>query len=107
MGRKRLVASADDAMSENALLAHVRDAAQKLGWREYHPWWSGHSTQGFPDLTLVRRGRLIFAELKRMDGTLSWDQTGWLADLEETCAEVYVWRPDAWSSGEIARVLAP
>jgi hypothetical protein len=58
---------------------------------------------GYPDLTLVRGGRMVFAELKAQDGRLSAEQTAWLDALKQTKAEVYVWKPSDWPT--IKRVL--
>lgn len=52
--------------------------------------------KGFPDLVLVRRNRLIFAELKSDTGKLSPEQRQWLEALKATGAEVYVWRMSDW-----------
>lgn len=82
----------------------VLDAAQRLGWhRTYHTWNSMHSTGGFPDLVLVRRPRVIFAELKSERGTVKEDQQAWLDDLAACGQEVHVWRPSDWDV--IAKVL--
>jgi len=54
---------------------------------------------GYPDLTLCRDGRLIFAELKAERGRLSDEQARWLQDLAATRAEVVVWRPSDWLEG--------
>lgn len=82
----------------------VMDFAKLRGWRTYHPYRSTRSTPGFPDITLVRRGRLIFAELKAESGTLSAHQKEWLQDLRNVHGvEVFVWRPSDWP--EIERVL--
>jgi hypothetical protein len=105
MGRKRLAVSADDAMSEASLLDAVRQLARLYGWRLSHPWFSIRSEPGYPDLTLVRGTRLLFIELKRADGELSDAQAAWIADLERTCAEVYVWRPEVLGNGQAIRVL--
>jgi hypothetical protein len=59
---------------------------------------------GYPDLTLTRNGRLIFAELKADGGRLRPDQELWLEALRKIAAEVYCWRPTDWS--EIEDVLA-
>ena len=82
---------------EDRLLRNVTDLAESLGWRTYHTWRSTHSAAGFPDLTMVRAGRLIFAELKsdRVGAKATTDQLAWLHDLDE-CAgvEAYLWWPD-------------
>ena len=59
---------------------------------------------GFPDLVLVRKGRLLFVELKSEIGKVSPQQRKWLDDLDKA-AETYVWRPEDWTSGEIDRRL--
>lgn len=90
-GRSRLEAAID----EKAWQDDVETTAARLGWhRRYHTFDSRRSTYGFPDLVLVRRPRLIFAELKTETGRLTRDQQDWLEDLD-ACgpAETYVWRP--------------
>lgn len=90
--------------SEDEFQADVVGLAKLLGWRVYHTRDSRGSDCGFPDLTMVRRGRLIFAELKTDTGKLRPEQEAWLSDLLETAAEVHLWRPSAWV--EIERVLS-
>jgi hypothetical protein len=51
---------------------------------------------GFPDLVLVRAGRLVVAELKSRRGTTTDMQDVWLARLGATVADVHVWRPADW-----------
>lgn len=73
-------------------------------WRWYHPAPayrpsggysdSFHGMKGLPDYIAVRRGRLVFAELKNERGRLTPDQNEWLDNLQQVPAiEVYVWRP--------------
>jgi hypothetical protein len=91
------------ALSEREFQAEVMDIANQLGWRFYHTHDSIGSQAGFPDLVMVRKKRLIFAELKTESGKLSIQQGQWLADLEKTAAEVYLWRPSQMD--EIIKVL--
>ena len=78
--------------------------ARMLGWKHYFTWRSKHSPAGFPDLVLVRPPRVIFAELKRDDGTVSTSQAEWLAALAACpTVESYVWRPRDWDV--ITRIL--
>lgn len=80
--------------------------ARVCGWRLYHTRDSRRSNPGFPDLTLVRRERLIFAELKAEKGKLSKDQDDWLAALDAIpAAEVYVWRPSDFDAGRVTAAL--
>lgn len=94
------------AMTEAQLLACVTNLARLLGWQVMHPWISVRTAPGYPDLTLVRDGRLIFAELKSDTGRLSAAQQEWLDALRRVpCAEVYVWRCADWHDGTVERVL--
>jgi len=82
----------------------VLDYAQLRGWRCYWTWRSDHSPKGFPDVTLLRGDRLVFAELKRHDGQLTAHQMAWMTDLERVAGvEVYCWRPAQWP--EVQEVL--
>ena len=94
----------------------VTDLASLRGWT----WWHAPDNRpivarsgkryvqpvrpGFPDLLLVRRERLVFAELKRETGVLTSDQAVWLAALEAAGAETHVWRPS--DLAQVQEVLA-
>lgn len=75
-------------------VAHFRTSrtVSKRGRVRYQTAVAADGT-GFPDLVLVRGHRLLFAELKTDTGRLRAEQRAWLDQLEETEAEVYVWRP--------------
>jgi hypothetical protein len=78
--------------------------ARMRGWLCMHPYSSKRTEPGWPDLALVRRGRLVFAELKSDSGKLSQAQGVWLAalgDVPGVLAEC--WRPSDWDT--IQRVL--
>lgn len=103
-------------MLEAVLEERVRTLAKVYGWRRYHTLRPKGSPAGFPDDVLVRRNRLIFAELKTAKGKTTGDQDGWLADLRavELAAsyapgpnpiEVYLWRPADLIAGAIEAVL--
>jgi len=100
--------SATVDMSERAFQTSVLELAERLHWRTAH----FHSTMrqvrkkdgsyrfvgdkaaaGFPDLVMVRRERLVIAELKREKTRPTQAQTEWLSALMETPAEVYLWHP--------------
>ena len=84
-------------LTERDLLQQVKDLARLCGWRTYHTLHSRGSDAGFPDLVLVRRGRLVFAELKSDKGKVAPAQSEWLADLGGVrTTRAYVWRPDDW-----------
>jgi hypothetical protein len=93
-------------MPEYRLQEHVLAAARKLGFHCYHTYYAVRSQPGYPDITLVKNGRLIFVELKRDGKKPRHDQQVWLDALAEVPGcEVYVWRGRDWESGEIVHVL--
>jgi hypothetical protein len=62
----------------------------KHGWRTP----VAYDGAGYPDLTLVRAPRLLFAELKSSTGTLTATRADWLDRLRLLPnVEVYIWRP--------------
>jgi hypothetical protein len=82
--------------------ATVVDLAKRRGWRWYAPPKAGVRANGsvrlvpagFPDLTLCRGDRLVFAELKRETGKTTPAQDEWLAALAAVPgASCFVWRP--------------
>jgi hypothetical protein len=95
-------------ITERDWQAKVIDAAKLFGWRWAHfrpartagGWrtaFSGHA--GFPDLVLLRGGRLILAELKAGRGLPTPDQQEWLRGFAEVeLVEAYCWYPDDWQS---------
>jgi hypothetical protein len=83
-------------VSEKQFMASVVELARWCGWLIFHPFDSRRSTAGFPDLTLVRDGRLLFCELKSERGRVSADQQQWLDALQLAGCDVVVWRPDDW-----------
>ena len=80
-------------------VAHFRPAMTAKGWRTP----VSADGQGFPDLVLVKRCRLIFAEVKSDKGRVSPEQQEWLDALRKTKNEVYLWKPKDWP--EIQGVL--
>lgn len=93
------------AMTEKQLQEVVRRIALLRGWRYYHTHRSQHSPAGFPDCTLARGPRLVFAELKRQGGKVTTEQQAWLDDLTAASVEVYTWRPADLLDGTIDAVL--
>lgn len=112
-------------MTERQLLEAIRALAKRLDWLVYHTHDSRRSEPGFPDLVLVRGGRVIFAELKAQRGRVSPAQHVWLERLHETTetlaeavaaspadngylgnlVTVHVWRPLALLDGTILAEL--
>ena len=94
------------AMTEAELQENVRSMAQVCGWLHHHHHDSRRSEPGFPDSTMVRPPRVIFAELKKQTGKPEPDQIRWLETLRLCPAvEVYVWRPSDWLDGTIECIL--
>lgn len=91
-------------MTEAQWMAQVVKYAKLMHWRVYHTYRSDRSEAGFPDLVLVRRPRVVFAELKAQRTPVTGAQRDWLADLRACGQETYLWRPSDWSTVE--RVLA-
>jgi hypothetical protein len=89
--------------SEESFMRAVMEAARLNGFAIYHTLNSLGSEEGFPDLVLVKGGRLIFAELKGKGGKYSAAQNRWLQLLAATPAEVYRWTAADWD--EIESVL--
>jgi hypothetical protein len=91
--------------SETAFQHRVTQLAEDLGWEWMHIGRTGKYVangakgtlgSGWPDLTLLRGGRLIFAELKAQKGPPpSVTQQLVLGRLSHA-AESYVWRPSDW-----------
>jgi hypothetical protein len=93
-------------MPEYRLQEHIIAAARQLHWHVYHTYYAVRSQPGYPDITLVKDGRLIFAELKQDGKHPRTEQQVWLDALAEVPGcEVYIWRGADWESGEIARIL--
>ncbi len=90
---------------ERELQSSVIRYAQVLGWRCYHTHDSRRSNPGFPDIVLVRDGRVVYAELKKHGKSPTLEQREWLGDLVSSGQEVYVWRPMDWLGYEIQRLL--
>lgn len=84
------------AMTELEFQAHVVALAVQLGWWTYHTHDSRRSEPGFPDLTMVRGTRLVFAELKRESGRVTPAQRRVHVLLEGAGHLVRVWRPSDW-----------
>ena len=82
--------------TEKDFQAQVVEMAQDMGWLVYHPYDSRHSQKGYPDLTMVRKERVIWAELKSEYGTVTGVQRLWLKALP--MGQVFVWRPKDWDT---------
>lgn len=93
-----------EQLTEKQFQARVVGLAVANGWSVYHTHDSRRSQAGYPDLTLWRGKRLVFAELKKDHKSKpSAAQSATLAALANTGNEVYLWRPADWA--QIVTVL--
>jgi hypothetical protein len=104
MSSPRAVPRARPAETEEDWARAVVDYARFRHWERYHPKWSIGSPAGWPDETLCRPPRLVFAELKSERGKVTPSQQTWLGLLAQVPGvEVYVWRPSDWP--DVERIL--
>jgi hypothetical protein len=92
--------------TESRFMRAVITFAKLHRWESYHTHDSRRSDPGFPDLVLVRGGRIVFAELKLTGKKPTPEQYRWL-DLLRAVAlaaphavEVYLWTPADWNQIE-------
>lgn len=91
-------------------VAHFRPARVTRGGKETYETPFAADGKGYPDLTMVRGRRLIFAEMKAAKGRVSEAQDSWLdalARVADATHNVYcvVWKPEDWLDGTIERTL--
>lgn len=104
--------------SERAFQGSVVRYARLMGWTVWHDEATNaprrcrqcgtvgkflRNVKGLPDLILVRRPRIVWAELKSERGRLTDEQRAWIEELRACGQEVHVWRPSLWQ--EVERVL--
>lgn len=102
-------------ISEREFQAQVVTLAEMLGWTVNHVrrsiggkkqgWVTATTLKGWPDLTLIRPPRLVFAELKVKPNKVEPDQEKVLTLLR--CVpgvDVYVWYPEQLET-DILRTL--
>lgn len=84
--------------------AHFRPARVMRGGKEVYETPVSADGRGFPDLLMVRRHRLVVAELKSATGVVSPDQEAWLSAFDGvTHVTTGLWRPA--DIAEIERTL--
>ena len=97
-------------MTETQLQAAIIEYAELMGWRIYHVTnvhkrLRSHTSEGFPDLHMVRGKRIVYAELKNATEKRTEEQNEWAEAIERTPAEYYLWRPGHWMSGCVDAIL--
>jgi hypothetical protein len=104
--RADLAARPAARVTEKMLHEAIVALATLLGWSHFHAYEMRRSDAGWPDLVLVRGGRLLAWELKSATGKLSPAQEEWLGILGGVpCVETAVIRPDDWLGGDVERWL--
>lgn len=94
--------------SESLLKAIVIGLAVDHGWKVFHLTHDGvkkpqKSAKGFPDLTLARRGTILFLELKKQKGELEPEQEAW---RDQLIGHWYLVRPADVTDGFVRDILA-
>lgn len=114
-------------LTEAQLQAAIIEAAERFGWLVHHgrparvkDGWRTAITgaPGYPDLTLARRGRVLWLEVKGPRGRLRPHQAVWGAILGSTGDDDADWlalksgegnyavaRPQHWFDGRVVEVL--
>ncbi len=96
--------SAKPAVSEKNFMAQVIQLARLRKWKVHHIHDSRKSSgSGWPDLSMVRDGRFIAAEVKTEKGRATAAQLEWLEALAGCGLETFLWRPSDFE--EIERTL--
>jgi len=100
------------SITESELQKNIIELAELRGWAVVHINDSrAQRATGFPDLLMIRRPRIVWAELKREAnaGHNKNDPTEmqrwWMEELEACEAEVYLWRPNDWMESTIDKIL--
>ena len=99
-------------MTERQLSKAVVELAERLGWRVFTisntkgGALRSHTGVGFPDLVMVRDGRMLAMELKVGRNTPTDAQDAWLVDLDAVPGvEAGWWNEACWHNGTIEEVL--
>lgn len=83
-------------LSERDWQSTVTGLATVMGWWTHHHHDSRRSSEGWPDLVLLRPPDALFVELKTNTGRVRPEQALVLQMLSECGLEVHVWRPRDW-----------
>lgn len=109
------------AMSESDLQTSIIDLAHLYHWKVAHfrsvqvkkkdgtTFWQtpvAADGEGFPDLIMIRKNRILAVELKRERGKAEPAQIEWLHLFMLTRrVETYLWKPSSWLDGTIEGLL--
>ncbi len=94
------------AQSEAQFQRAVMDLCAHLGLLVFHSGDSRRdSCAGFPDLVIVGKHGVIFAELKSEKGRVRPEQIAWLTALAQARATAYIWRPQDIKNNRIIESL--
>lgn len=74
------------------MVAHFRPARVMVNGKETWRTPVAGDGEGFPDLVLARRGKVLFRELKAEAGKASQEQLAWLQECGGK-----IWRPSMWA----------
>jgi hypothetical protein len=73
----------EKSWTEKKLQSTIKAAALECGYKYYHTQVSLYSARGFPDLVMVRNGRLLLWELKGPHGKPTPAQLEWIEALKQ------------------------
>lgn len=95
MARKRTGSAMTPPLTEKQMQVALVRAAKQLGYLVYHAAYAIGSEPGFPDLTIVGKGRFWMLELKGPKGRVSEAQEAWMAHLQAAGVDArIVWPTD-------------
>lgn len=84
-------------ITEKQFMAQIVQLARLCGWLVYHTHDSRRSEPGFPDLLMLKDGRIVVFECKVGKNKLTADQERWmLAFREVENCTMFVVYPDSW-----------
>lgn len=88
-------------MRERDFQRLIVEAAGYLGYAVYHTFDSRRSNPGWPDLVLLKQGRMICLELKTERGRIRPEQEVWIAALDQVPGvTARIVRPSQWDQIE-------
>lgn len=93
--RQRPRMKKERATRERDFTKAIIDLAMCHRWLVHHTWDSRRTTgKGFPDIVMVRGGKVIWAELKASDKSRRTDsQLAWADALLAAGADYHLWTP--------------